>query len=95
MIEGFGCRETEKIFNRYFSKSIPFDIQKRAKAKLDMIQAASDLMDVKNPSSNHLEKLRGDRSGGYSIHINDQWRICFFWGHGKAKNVKIEELLLI
>ena len=91
MIESFDCRETEKIFKRKPSKSIPPNIYKRAKAKLDMIHAAVDLLDLKNPPGNCFEKLKGSRSNEHSIRINDQWRICFFWDNNKAKKVKIED----
>lgn len=91
MIASFDCKETEKIFKRQTSKLIAPNIHKRAKAKLDMLHAAIDLLDLKSPPSNHLEKLKGNRFNEYSIRINDQWRICFFWDQGKAKNVKIED----
>lgn len=91
MIDSFGCKETEKIFKRHPSKLISPDIHKRAKAKLDMIHTAADLLDLKSPPGNHLEKLKGDKSGEYSIRVNNQWRICFIWDQGRAKNVKIED----
>ena len=91
MIESFECKETEKIFHRQPSKFISPDIHKRAKAKLDMIHTVIDLADLISPPGNHLEKLKGDRSHEHSIRINEKWRICFLWEHGKAKNVKIED----
>ena len=45
--------------------------------------------DLRSPPANHLERLRGDREGQYSIRINDQWRICFEWLEGDAYNVEI------
>jgi len=52
------------------------------------IAAATELGSLA-PPGNRLEKLHGDRAGQYSIRINDQWRICFYWETGKAREVKI------
>ncbi|MBI4654304.1 MAG: type II toxin-antitoxin system RelE/ParE family toxin, partial [Nitrospirae bacterium] len=76
MIKSFTCRETEKIYNRFFSQKLPQDIQKVAIKKLWMLDAAAKLEDLKIPPSNHLESLRDDRKGQHSIRINQQWRIC-------------------
>ena len=56
-----------------------------------MLAAATDVNDLRIPPSNHLEKLRGDRMGQYSIRINDQWRLCFEWENGHAHNVEIAD----
>ena len=48
-----------------------------ARRKLDMLDAAETLADLRSPPGNRLERLRGDRAGQYSIRVNDQWRICF------------------
>ena len=89
MIKSFKCRETEKIYNRLFSKRLPQDIQKVAIKKLWMLDAAIELEDLKIPPSNHLEALRDNRKGQYSIRINQQWRICFNWHDGNSYNVEI------
>jgi proteic killer suppression protein len=89
MISSFKCKETDKIFNRKFSKKLPQDIQKAAYRKLLMIDAAMDVNDLKIPPANHLEKLSGDRSGQYSIRVNKQYRICFVWNETKADDVEI------
>ncbi len=57
--------------------------------KLRMLDAAVKLDDLRVPPGNHLERLRGDRSGQHSIRINDQWRICFRWWGGDAYDVEI------
>jgi proteic killer suppression protein len=57
--------------------------------KLQQLNAAGDLRDLRIPVSNHLEKLSGDRDGQWSIRINGQWRICFEWTAGHADNVEI------
>lgn len=89
MIRSFFDDETEKIFNREISRKFPFSIQKVALRKLLMIQAATNLQDLRVPPANRLEQLKGNRSGWYSIRINDQWRICFKWKEESAHNVKI------
>jgi proteic killer suppression protein len=50
--------------------------------KLDMLDAATRLADLRAPPGNRLEGLKGDRRGQHSIRINDQWRICFVWRDG-------------
>ena len=57
--------------------------------KLEILDAAEVLQDLRIPPSNHLEKLSGNREGQYSIRINDQWRICFVWRQGNAYDVEI------
>jgi len=89
MIESFKCGETEKIFNREFSKKLPHDIQKIAFRKLRMIHRSSTIQDLRVPPANKLEALSGNRKGQHSIRINDQWRICFMWQNGNAYNVEI------
>ena len=89
MIKNFACKETEKIFNRRISLKLPRDIQKTARRKLEILEGAEALMDLRIPPNNHLEKLSKDRKGQYSIRINDQWRICFEWRGGDAYNVEI------
>ncbi|MBF0161968.1 MAG: type II toxin-antitoxin system RelE/ParE family toxin [Magnetococcales bacterium] len=89
MIKSFQCKETENLFHGYPTKTFPRDILKRAKMRLDRIDAASELDDLRVPPSHHLEALRGNRLGQYSIRINDQWRACFVWIAGNAHDVEI------
>ena len=89
MIESFSCAETEKIWHRQNSRKLPHDIQRIARRKLLMIDAASDLNSLRIPPGNRLEALKGGRSGQHSIRINDQWRICFEWQNGHAIHVEI------
>lgn len=91
VIRSFKCKETEKIFSRQVSRKLPRDIQQVALRKLRMLNRAVTLQDLRVPSANRLEKLRGDRAGQYSIRINDQWRICFEWREGDAYNVEITD----
>jgi proteic killer suppression protein len=89
MIQTFKCKETEKIFQRTFSKKLPQNIQSTAYKKLLMLDAAIDVDDLRIPPANRLEKLTGDRAGQYSIRINRQYRICFVWESGRAFDVEI------
>jgi toxin HigB-1 len=91
MIGSFADEETEKIFNGLVSRKLLPTIQKSARRKLLYLEDADDLQDLRAPPGNRLELLRGDRAGQYSVRINDQWRICFYWEAGKAKQVKIED----
>ncbi|MCA9963694.1 MAG: type II toxin-antitoxin system RelE/ParE family toxin [Anaerolineales bacterium] len=89
MIRSFRDLETEKIFQRVFSRKLPQDIQKTAFRKLRMLNRAESLNDLRIPPNNRLEPLRGEREGQYSIRINRQWRICFEWQDNDAFSVEI------
>ena len=89
MIRSFRDKETEKVFNLQVSRRLPHDIQQVAVRKLRMLNNARSLQDLRVPLANRLEKLSGDRTGQYSIRINDQWRICFEWHDGNAEDVEI------
>lgn len=89
MIKSFGDKETERVFNRELSRKLPPDIQRPARRKLEVLNAAETLQDLHSPPSNRLEKLSGNRKGQHSIRVNDQWRICFVWKEGDAHSVEI------
>ena len=92
MIISFGDQATEDIFNGTSSKAartIPSVIWNVAIRKLDMINAAHELKDLKVPPANRLEALKGKRQGFYSIRVNDQFRIIFRWIDKSAKDVSI------
>ena len=89
MIKSFRDRQTEMVFRRQFSRRLPQDIQRSALRRLTFLHAAKELNDLYSPPSNRLESLAGDRSGQYSIRINEQWRICFEWLESDAYNVEI------
>jgi len=91
MIRSFRDVETEKVFNRRFSRRLPNDIQPTALRKLRMLNNALDINDLRSPPANRLEKLSGDREGEYSVRINDQWRVCFRWSGGHAHDVEIRD----
>lgn len=89
MIRSFRCKETERLWQGISSRRLPRDIQDRALRKLRQLNAALTLDDLRNPPSNRLEILKGDRQGQMSIRINDRWRICFDWRDGEAHRVEI------
>ena len=91
MIKSFASKETEKIFKRQFSRKLPPNIQRRARIKLEVLDAAEALQDLRIPPSNHLEQLGGDRKGQHSIRINKQWRVCFEWEDGNAYKVEVTD----
>jgi len=66
---------------------VPPDVRKRLVRKLQLLDVAAELHDLRIPPSNHLEKLQGDRAGSYSIRVNDEWRLVFGWDGGEAQNV--------
>lgn len=88
MIKSFRCKETEALFNDQLSRRFHL-IERIARRKLEMLDAAEKLNDLKAPPGNRLEALKGKRMGQYSIRINDQWRICFQWQTGNAYGVEI------
>ena len=89
MIRSYRNADTEAVANRERCRTFPADIQRRAQAKLVMLNNTQDLNDLRVPPGNHLEALSGDRRGQHSICINDRWRICFSWRQGDAHGVEI------
>jgi proteic killer suppression protein len=89
VIKSFGDKETEKLFQRQVSRSFPPEIIRKARLKLEILDAAEKLDDLKVPPGNRLERLSGDRAGQYSIRINQQWRICFRWKESDCFDVEI------
>lgn len=89
MIRSFRDRETERIWQGRQSRKLPGNVQNRALRKLRQLDASLTLDDLRNPPGNHLEALRADRAGQWSIRVNDQWRICFRWSEGEAHDVEI------
>ena len=89
MIKSFKCKETEKLFEREVTKKWSPNLKKLGRRKLLIIDAATELADLKVPPGNWLEKLKGNRKGQHSIRINKQWRVCFKWKNGDAYSVEI------
>ena len=89
MIKTFADTETEHFYTTGKSRRLPPDILKRAAKRLNQLDAATILDDLRMPPSNHLESLSGDRTGKHSTRINDQWRLCFRFENGNAYAVEI------
>jgi len=89
MITSYGTKETEKICNGDRVKNLPREIQQIGRRKLRMLNNSQNLIDLKVPPSNKLEKLSCKMSDFYSIRINDQWRIVFKWDDGNSSDVTI------
>ncbi len=94
MILDFGDRTTEDIFNgedTSAARRIPESTWTAACRKLDLLNAAHDLRDLRVPPGNRLEKLKGNLAAFYSIRINSQYRLIFRWADGTAKQVRITD----
>ena len=89
MIKSFADRDTERLFDREPIRRFPPDVLRTMLRKLGALDAAEALGDLRVPPGNRLEKLKGRRSGQYSIRVNDQWRVCFSWKDGDAHDVEI------
>jgi len=88
VIQSFGSKDTEELFNYKHSKRFRA-FERVALRKLLQLNAATELRILASPPGNQLEALRGDRRGQHSIRINEQWRICFMWRGGNAFDVEI------
>ncbi len=89
LIRSFKNRTTEAVFNGLCPKGFPVQIFAVARRKLEALDAAETLLDLRIPLANRLEALKGDRKGQHSIRINDQWRICFRWTSEGPTDVEI------
>ena len=89
MIKGFKSKATEALFDGGKPAKHLRPIAKVALRKLDMIDYAEVLGDLRVPPGNRLEALKGDRQGQHGIRINDQWRVCFVWRDDGAHDVEI------
>ena len=91
MIKTFADRRTKELYETGKSKRFPPEIWERALRKLEYIDLATRVDDLKVPPSNRLHKLERDRAGQYSISVNDQWRVCFGFEDGDACDVEITD----
>lgn len=95
MIITFRDRATEDIFNGKASKlalkACPQNLWRIASRKLDQLDSATSLDDLRVPPGNRLEALTGDRKGEFSIRINDQYRICFRWHENGPHDVEVTD----
>lgn len=94
MIRSFADETTADIFrerNTRAARKVPKDLWRIVQRKLKMVDVAVGIEDVKSPPGNRLELLKGDRSGRYSIRVNDRYRVTFRWESGNAFEVEVED----
>ena len=91
MIKTFADRRTKELYETGKSKRFPAALRRRALRKLEYVDLATGLDDLKVPPSNRLHDLERDRKGQYSISVNDQWRICFRFIDGDAYDVELTD----
>jgi proteic killer suppression protein len=89
MINSFRCEATEQIHKGESTPDLPSDIQKVAPRKLQQLDIAQKLDDLRVPPGNRLEPLKGDRKGQHSMRINDKYRVCFVWTESGVEDVEI------
>ena len=89
MIVSFADSATQKVWLRETVKKFGPDLQRLAHRKMAILNAAEYLGDLRRPPGNRLEQLVGDRDGQHSIHVNDQWRICFRWTDAGVADVEL------
>jgi proteic killer suppression protein len=89
MIGSFKDTRLETLWNLQSVKGIGYDVAKAIRRKLVMIEAATDINQLRIPPANHLERLKGNRSSQYSLRVNDQWRLCFIWEHGRGEEIEL------
>jgi proteic killer suppression protein len=89
VIKTFADKRTKKLFDTGKLKELPAEIIARALRKLEYINLATRIEDLRVPPGNRLHALENDRKGFYSISVNKQWRICFRFWHGDAYEVEI------
>lgn len=87
-IKSFRCAETEALYEGKQAERFK-NIESVAERKLQMMDDAFELRDLRSPPGNRLELLTGNRAGQHSIRINDQWRICFIWTVSGPADVEI------
>ncbi len=82
MIRSFKDGDTHDIWDLTYVKRISTQLAQKARIKMQLIDAADNINDLRIPPGNRLEKLSGNREGQHSIRVNDQWRLCFRWDNG-------------
>ena len=94
MIVSFGDGATEDLYHGRASsraKRFPGEVAEAALVKMDMLNAAASMLDLRSPPGNRLEALKGDLNGFHSIRVNDQWRLIFRWEGNDAHRVRLAD----
>ena len=91
MIQSTKGKLIQDILANKAGKGFPAGIMKVARRKLTMLDAASNLEDLRAPPANRLEALQGDRKGQHPIRVNDQWRLCFVWTESGPSDVEFTD----
>jgi proteic killer suppression protein len=91
MIKTFADKRTQELYATGKAKQLPPEITRRATRKLEYLDLATGLDDLRVPLGNRLHALERNRKGQFSISINDQWRICFRFVDGDAFDVEITD----
>jgi len=91
VIKTFADKMTQEVYTTGKSKRFPPDVAKRARRKLEYVDLATCLEDLKVPPGNRLHSLGRERKGQHAIRINDQWRVCFRFVDGDAYDVEIAD----
>jgi len=91
MIKTFADRHTERLFVAGTSRRFPLDIARRAVRKLEYVDLATCLEDLRVPPGNRLHQLERERKGQHSIAVNDQWRVCFRFDDGERYEVEVTD----
>ena len=92
MIASFGDRATEDLYHgrpTARARRFPRDVVDAALVKMDSLNGAASMLDLRSPPGNRLEALKGDLKGWHSIRVNDQWRLVFRWQGNDAHQVRL------
>ena len=94
MIASFGDRATEDLYHgrpTARARRIPHDVADAALVKMDSLNGAASMLDLRSPPGNRLEALKGDLKGWHSIRVSDQWRFVFRWQGNDAHKVRLTD----
>jgi proteic killer suppression protein len=89
MLKSFADKRTADLFANGVARGLPPDVVRRAVRKLEYVDLATVLDDLRTPPGNRLHALKGNRQGQHAIAVNDQWRICFRFVDGDACDVEV------
>ena len=94
MIASFGDRATEDLYHgrqTARARRFPGEVVDAALVKMDSLNGAASVLDLRAPPGNRLESLKGALKGLHSIRVNDQWRLIFRWEGSDAHDVRLAD----